>query len=411
MTRTPPRLVLAPGLRYADVERALADWDGGPTDHLPGLDGEPISARWTRGVDEVYYSANPVIGLRVLEGSGVDRTHLASMTTEEALRLSGSAVEEEALLGATALGLLADPVGAAARRIAQRRASHPDRDPVFNLLGSPGDRRQVLRGFLADPPQRRARRLDVVSAALADDDWEVRWSAVIGAHDLGLAETVLAVRRCPTGDEPDRGQREVLEVLRDVVGHRLTGGNSSRPGAADVASVLDGNGNEPGPAFLLLTSLRTALPEAPSDPVPPDGHVQVPAVPHWLGGNGTAVRRVTPAAAYTLAVAPLPDVPLEDVPDRLAALSTASGRACRLPTADELEMAVRGPDGRRFPWGNAREPGWRRAPSPWGLAEPLLGPEWVAGDATAAVMPSSRHGCGAAPVDLPAASLRPVLDD
>ena len=40
-------------------------------------------------------------------------------------------------------------------------------------------------------------------------------------------------------------------------------------------------------------------------------------------------------------------------------------------------MATRGPDGRRFPWGNAREPGWRRAVSPWGLAGPLRTAEWV----------------------------------
>ncbi len=280
---------------------------------------------------------------------------------------------------------------------------------MFGLLGDAAARRQVLRGFLAEPPPQRNRRLDVVRAALADDDWEVRWSAVIGAHDLGLSETALAVRRCPVGDAPDRDQREVLEVIRDVVGHRLTGGRSTTPGAAEIAAVLDGDDTDPGPPSLLVAALRRTTPDEPEVDAP-EGFVWVAAEPHWLGGNRTPARLVTPAAPYAIAAAPVPDVPAAHVHQRLADLSAQMGHPCRLPTADELEMAVRGPDARRFPWGNARDPGWRLARSPWGLADPLLEPEWVAGE-TAAALPSSRHGCGAAPERRPTASLRAVLGD
>jgi hypothetical protein len=281
---------------------------------------------------------------------------------------------------------------------------------VFGLLGPTAIRRQVLRGFMADPPAERHRRLDVVSAALADDDWEVRWSAVVGAHDLGLSETVLAVRRCPVGEGLDRGQREVLEVLRDVVGHRLVGEGPTRPGAARLAAILDGDDTDPDAPFLLVTSLRRPLPDEP-DAAGPSGFLRVPAVPHWLGGNDTAIRRTTPTASYLIAATPLPDVPREDVLQRLEDLAADVGRACRLPTPEELEMATRGPDGRRFPWGNAREPGWQRALSPWGLPEPLLVPEWVASDEGAAALPPSRHGCGAAPEQVRTAALRPVVVD
>ncbi len=132
MNPTDVRLVLAPGLGYDDVARALSDWDGGPTDHHPWLGGEPVSARWTRGQHEVRYSANPAIGLRVVEGSGLDGIALPSMAAADALRLAGSAVEQEALLGATALELLTPAARARrgpGRSGADRRPSRRARRP------------------------------------------------------------------------------------------------------------------------------------------------------------------------------------------------------------------------------------------------------------------------------------------
>jgi formylglycine-generating enzyme required for sulfatase activity len=60
------------------------------------------------------------------------------------------------------------------------------------------------------------------------------------------------------------------------------------------------------------------------------------------------------------------------------ALSRVENVPLRLPTADEWEMAARGPDGRRFPWGNLPQEGGEQYPSPWGV-ENLVGdvPEWT----------------------------------
>ena len=69
-----------------------------------------MAARWTLGDLEVSYTANPAIGLRVLEGSGVAKVadSVPCLSGERAVFLAGSSDRGEALLGITALGLLGD---------------------------------------------------------------------------------------------------------------------------------------------------------------------------------------------------------------------------------------------------------------------------------------------------------------
>ena len=58
-------------------------------------------------------------------------------------------------------------------------------------------------------------------------------------------------------------------------------------------------------------------------------------------------------------------------------LSAETDLKMRLPTADEWEMAARGPDGRRFPWGNNAGSEARFGTSPWGLIGPVgLAAQW-----------------------------------
>jgi formylglycine-generating enzyme required for sulfatase activity len=66
----------------------------------------------------------------------------------------------------------------------------------------------------------------------------------------------------------------------------------------------------------------------------------------WAGGGPPAGREAHPVVLVTH----------DDALAYAAWLSTETGRRWRLPSETEWEKAARGPDGRRFPWGDAYDP-------------------------------------------------------
>jgi hypothetical protein len=298
----------------------------------------------------------------------------------------------------------------------------------------------------------------------------VRETVLPSANQHGLSERdirVLVATRIITGeslasvnpDDMDRAQ-VILRQLSDTPRHL-------------VRSVLGMPVEHRDPAWLLLHALAT--PNELADPLPsplPPGltlHDQHPWLAgliemcwvspqtHLLGGDHLqcehppkpldlrehtpddgffiARRPLSAALALQLGLGPFPSLPpsdvslaarLVDMPDPPLALtydeavslcehiSKRVGATVTLPTADELECAARGTDGRRFPWGNGLEKVDARVRSPHGIERfhsPIA--QWTASSDDRRVPlvlggPLSPHCAGRAP-SLAMNAVRPVV--
>jgi hypothetical protein len=113
MTR---RLVLAPDLPFAELERALTaqGWSGGSTvAFAPLVPGEPELACWTKQSAALDYSCNPAIWFRTLDGRDVSDADWTALTVElrhvdgaAAVALLDEPFEERVLVGLFAVRAL-----------------------------------------------------------------------------------------------------------------------------------------------------------------------------------------------------------------------------------------------------------------------------------------------------------------
>lgn len=327
--------------------------------------------------------------------------HADSLVAEQAARVSRL--------------LLADAGGAAFRVLAEWKRANPEKSLVFHAIGDVWSKLQLLRWLIADQSSSRGDIDAVLRTALEDDDWEVRVTAIVCAARLRAISTLreVANSRLPldNADGVNQDERRMLRSFQLAAIELLKGGHVppdvSEPPTnktlmhAHILRCIDGLPvSIVEKTYLYIQSLSAPLPdELPAPIAVPDAlqtygdifqlsgsdleFVWVPAIPHWLGEDlprmqvRNPIRHDSPDNGYFISKNIVSDRSsgqaelhsYDSAREYCAFLSEDFDISLRLPTADQWEMAARGPDGRRFPWGNnARNRIVNRA-SPWGMEQ------------------------------------------
>jgi hypothetical protein len=253
----------------------------------------------------------------------------------------------------------------------------------------------------------------LLRAALGDEDWEVRASAMLAAVRLRATAVGADVKRMElprtSREGPDEADRSILKALHSLAVDRLAGNPVNTPEISPeqaelrrhVARCMLGQPvNDYDRVFLLVQALTEPL-TVEDEPAPQLSYIEkrdescwlkksgievcwVAPVKHWLGTDDpdlverNPVRRVAPPRGFFIARAPLSVSETFIEAEKLCrSLAVLEGARIELPETDELEMAVRGTDARRYPWGNGFESGAAELLSPWGLSQPVSSPQWT----------------------------------
>ncbi|HEU5072718.1 MAG TPA: hypothetical protein VFU02_01060 [Polyangiaceae bacterium] len=301
-----------------------------------------------------------------------------------------------------------------------------DEAPALSFGGA-ALRRQVLRRAAVTLGGSQLPGLHfLLRTGLSDPDWEVRASAVILAARTGFtaAREQVAATDFAGLDLAliDAGDRELLVLVHEEAVAMLGRQHEPvEPARRHVwRCILKGEDGNFDASFRLVHSLTVPLELEPRDASLPPGVVAtdrgfalarsgIPLVrvapsPCWLGhADGPSepsnpFRRVVPQKSFFVARGALAANTIARLLNRressiseealeltsaeadqvIEVLAELEGAMIALPRPDQWEIAARGSDGRRYPWGNHRQAEPGASASPWGVAGLDRGVrEWV----------------------------------
>lgn len=299
--------------------------------------------------------------------------------------------------------------------LSREKQRNPGRSVLFPRVGDASFRRQTVRWLIRDRRESNEHIDALLRSALSDEDWEVRASAMLAAVRLRATAVGADVKRMAlprtTREGADEADRSILRALHSLAVDHLAGNPVNTPETSPeraelrrhVARCMLGQPVDKHDRVFLLVQALTEPLDIEAELPPKLKYIEerdgrywlrksgievcwVAPLPHWLGTDDpdlatqNPVRRVVPEKGFFIASATLS---VSETWTEALQLCESLGRmedvAIELPHPDEWELAVRGTDARRYPWGNGFERDASELLSPWGLKDPVSSVQWTSG--------------------------------